>query len=491
MCLTLQGRSQQKTFTYTGDVQTYVVPPGVTSISVELYGASGGYGSWEKQKYPDKYVPGKGGVLKATYPVEPGQKIYIFVGGQGEDAQPTYQGKGGYNGGGDGNNTGEYGPYCGGGGGGATDIRIGGVALENRVLVAGGGGGAGSNFPDGGDDGGDGGGKEARDGQSHGSTTHQSVGHGGTQTAGGEGGKWPNYEKAENGKPGLGGNAPDSTSGGGGGGGWYGGGAGCWAGGGGGSSYASSEATNVVHQQGVNDGHGKIVIDPGCTNLLIATTTKGTLCENEETTLLVHGTNNVNWSNGVKDGVPFIPPAGVNTYKVTRTGKCPAEAEITIVVNQIKIEGVTTEYTPEHAGAIEVDVHGGTYPYTYKWTKDGRVVGTTEDLEQAEGGDYQLEVKDAIGCTDRKTFTVIELKPDNEEPPGPKLTADISQDEEFVTVGYPGAFEYKIENMEGVTVITGHAVDSDKVDITRLAPGRYRVSLIYKQIKQYTTFVKH
>ena len=50
---------------------------------------------------------------------------------------------------------------------------------------------------------------------------------------------------------------------------------------------------------------------------------------------------------------------------------------------------------------------------------------------------------------------------------------------------------YEIEDESGHTVITGHSTDSDVVDITRLKPGTYRVSLIYKQIKQYTTFVKN
>ncbi|MEX1003702.1 MAG: glycine-rich protein [Crocinitomicaceae bacterium] len=482
--------TQEKVFTYTGDVQTYIVPPGVTEINVELRGAAGGYGMWEKAKYPDKYAPGKGGTITATYPVEPGEKIYVFVGGKGEDAKETYQGEGGYNGGGDGNNTGAYGPYCGGGGGGASDIRIGGTSLENRVLVAGGGGGAGSNYPAGGDHGGHGGGLEALDGQSEGKIAHSSCGGGATQTAGGKGGIWPNYLTAEEGKAGEGGNAPDSTSGGGGGGGWYGGGAGSWSGGGGGSNYADSKALEVKHQQGVNAENGRVIINPGCSDLLIATTTKGTLCEDEKTTLIVHGSSNVTWSDGVQDGVPFTPPAGINTYKVKREGKCPGEAEITIVVNQIKIIGSTLEETADHYGSIEIDVQGGTDPYTYTWTQDGKRVGTDRNLYDIKGGEYEVEVVDAIGCTDKKTFTVIQLKPVEEEAPGPKITADISEDQQFVTVGYPGPFEYKVEDMEGHTVITGHSVDTDKVDITRLKPGKYRVSLIYKQIKQYTTFVK-
>ncbi|UKN01126.1 glycine rich domain-containing protein [Paracrocinitomix mangrovi] len=553
-----------KVFEYTGKFQTYIVPEGVTMINVELQGAGGGFSSWEKGRYPDKYKPGKGGKLTASYPVEPGQKIYVFVGGKGDNATDTYQGKGGFNGGGDGNNTGEYGPFCGGGGGGASDIRIGGSGLEDRILVAGGGGGAGSNWPVGGDHGGDGGGLTAVDGQSKSEVGHESTGRGGTQSAGGIGGKWITYPKAEDGKLGRGGHAPDSTSGGGGGGGYYGGGAGCWSGGGGGSSYADAKATSVNHVQGVNSDNGKVVISPGCIPLeievngpttmcfgeeivlkgksdnnskfewdkgvqngvpfkppvgtttytvkssnpkecpntidikvnekgvVLATTTDGTICEGEYTTLIVHGASGeVHWSNGVKDGVPFQPPAGVNTYKVVKEGACGGEDEIQIVVNKILIKRRTmVEETADHLGKLEVNIEGGTFPYTYKWRKDGKVISTQRDLVDVKGGSYELEVTDVIGCTDKNTFTITQLMPYIEPDTGPKLEAEIDQEQKFVTVSYPGAFEYKIENMENETVITGHSVDQDIVDITKLPPGTYRVSLIFKQIKQYVTFVK-
>jgi hypothetical protein len=555
------SNAQTKIFEYTGKSQTYTVPPGVSSIKVELIGAGGGYSSWENERFVDKYKPGKGGKLTATYPVTPGETVYVFVGGRGDNATDTREGDGGFNGGGNGNNTGDYGPYCGGGGGGASDIRLGGSGLANRVLVAGGGGGAGSNYPDGGDHGGQGGGLRGTDGMADNSTDHVSCGRGATQTHGGKGGQWSSYLAGQNGKFGNGGHAPDSTAGGGGGGGYYGGGAGSWSGGGGGSSFSESKAIEVEHKQGTNSRNGRVTITPACkmptvsvdapaticfgeeitlngkSNLgaklswdkgvkngvkfvppagittytmkssdpkecpyeveievnksgkLIATTTHGSICEGDSTTLLVHGAEGVVWDNGVVEGVPFVPPAGINTYKVTKDGVCGGEDEIVVVVNKIMIQGKTTEKTADHDGEIDVDIEGGTFPYKYKWTKDGRTVGTTKDLVGINGGEYQLEVVDDMGCTDKRTFTVIQLVPE-EEVVGPKLEAEISQDEAYVTVSYPKAFEFKIENMNGETVITGHAVDSKEVDITRLPPGTYRVSLIYKQIKQYVTFVK-
>jgi len=254
--------AQEQIFEYTGAVQTYVVPIGATSIKVEMAGAGGGFSSWESEQFHDKYKAGKGGHLTATYPVTPGEELYIFVGEKGHDATDSLEGRGGFNGGGKGNNTGTYGPYCGGGGGGASDIRIGGAALSNRVLIVGGGGGAGSNYPNGGDHGGNGGSLIGTDGRADNGTEHVSCGRGATQKVGGEGGQWSGYLKGDNGEFGIGGDAADSTAGGGGGGGYYGGGAGSWSGGGGGSSFSNVEATEIAHEQGVNSDHGYIRITP-------------------------------------------------------------------------------------------------------------------------------------------------------------------------------------------------------------------------------------
>lgn len=553
----------KKVYDYTGDLQEYIVPPGVTSIKVELTGGGGGYGSWEKARYEDKYAPGKGGFLSATYPVKPGDVVYVYVGGKGDNATDFLQGDGGYNGGGNGNHTGAYGPYCGGGGGGASDIRLGGKSVNDRVLVAGGAGGAGSNYPDGGDHGGDGGDVFGASGQSENQTTDGSVGAGGSQKSGGLGGLWPSYTKANDGKLGYGGDAPDSTSGGGGGGGYYGGGAGCWSGGGGGSSYSDPKATDVKHQQGVNSDNGKVTIMPACempevlvsgpttichgeeitltgkskynatmnwnknvkngvpfkpglgenTYTMISNNSKEcaysidifakpgkpiiiaskkAVCEGQEVTLEVEDMKGVVWDNGIQQGVAFVPPVGENKYTVTRTGDCAGEDQIIITVNKVSIESKVTQIANGKPGKVWIKPSGGFAPYTYQWMDGNVEISIEKDVDKLKPGTYQVNVKDNIGCPYSEKFTIDDgVIVEEIEETGPKIKADISQDEAFVTVSYPGAFEYKIENEEGETVITGHSVNSDLVEITRLKPGTYRVSLIYKQIKQYTTFVKN
>jgi len=102
--------------------------------------------------------------------VIPGEILYIFVGGSGTDATQAIV-TGGYNGGGSGQQ------YSGGGGGGATDIRIGGLSLTNRVAVAAGGGGANTV-----------GGYGGEGGNSSNSTYNNILGQGSTGIGGGGGG---------------------------------------------------------------------------------------------------------------------------------------------------------------------------------------------------------------------------------------------------------------------------------------------------------------
>lgn len=112
-------------------------------------------------------------------------------------------------------------------------------------------------------------------------------------------------------------------------------------------------------------------------------------------------------------------------------------------------------------------------------------IDTLEEVVEINSTQDSLEFDVEEIDTSTSSFPEIEISEI------PKLEAELSRDEQWVTVKYPGAFEWKIENMNSETVRTGHSVDTQDVDVSNLPPGQYRVSLIYKQIKQYTTFIKH
>ena len=245
-------------FNETGSTQTYTVPAGVTSLTINVLGASGGLTG-----YSD-YNPGLGGQVQGTLTVTPGEVLTVYVGEQGGNA-PTLTGSGGtggfgYGTGGNGGN-GQAG-YGGGAGGGSSAI------VHSGTVLAEAGGGAGEDglsVP-----GGNGGGTSGDAG--YGNDIPANGGGGGTPSAVGSGGTGgTNSGLPGSGSNGGSGGAGVSSSwyvgGGGGGGGYYGGGGGSGGGsstdsdggGGGGSSYVPAGGTT---NDGVQGGNGQVIITP-------------------------------------------------------------------------------------------------------------------------------------------------------------------------------------------------------------------------------------
>lgn len=128
-------------FSYTGARATFTVPAGVTTLRVTLFGANGGIDRIDGGAFGTG--GGAGHIIQALVNVIPGQTLYVRVGGTGGAGSysgGSIGGVGGYNGGGAGGPQTTLG-NAGGGGGGATDLRLVGDALSDRILVAGGGSG--------------------------------------------------------------------------------------------------------------------------------------------------------------------------------------------------------------------------------------------------------------------------------------------------------------------------------------------------------------
>jgi hypothetical protein len=109
-----------RTFNFTGRAQSFKVPKGVKAVTVDAYGAAGGAAHLAL-----------GERTRATVTVTQGETLHVFVGGGGTS---------GFNGGAP---SGCQASGRGGFGGGASDVREGGTAPSNRIVVAGGGAGEG------------------------------------------------------------------------------------------------------------------------------------------------------------------------------------------------------------------------------------------------------------------------------------------------------------------------------------------------------------
>ena len=120
-----------QTFSYTGFLQTFIVPNRVTSIQVNAIGATGGTGGGGQ-------TGGAGANITSTINVTPGQLIYVVVGGfPGQSAIAKY-GFGGN--GGVANSASGYG----GAGGGLSGVFSSNIPSNASSLVVAGGGGGGS-----------------------------------------------------------------------------------------------------------------------------------------------------------------------------------------------------------------------------------------------------------------------------------------------------------------------------------------------------------
>jgi len=186
-------------FSYTGSLQTYSVPAGVTSVVLYMWGAGGG--TSQSVGGFVNYSGGAGAMVQGVYPVTPASTLYVVVGKGGvtnQSAQTDAQGGGGA-------------ANSAGGGGGRSAIQL--TAGGADVVVAGGGGGGGLLYANNNGTGG-----PAYFSGSSPNTLAAVTGYGGTQTAGGAGGG--NGGGAGSLKFGGAGTGP----GGGGGGGYYGGG---------------------------------------------------------------------------------------------------------------------------------------------------------------------------------------------------------------------------------------------------------------------------
>ena len=124
----LKVLSSVATVNYTGGLQTWVVPAGVTSLLVHAYGASGA-------QCTDAAIctaaGGKGGHIAATVTVTSLSTMYINIGGMGGN---TISSMGGFNGGGSCTLTSNPSRIA--GGGGATTIRTS-TAITTALVVAG------------------------------------------------------------------------------------------------------------------------------------------------------------------------------------------------------------------------------------------------------------------------------------------------------------------------------------------------------------------
>jgi gliding motility-associated-like protein len=398
---------KSQNYNFTGGVQTYVVPPCVTSINIVAAGAKGGGAAG-----------GAGARVTGTLSVTPGQVLEIRVGGNG-----TCPGAG-YNGGGIGKpaNTAAN-ASC--GGGGATDIRVAPYALGNRVLVAAGGGGIGGGTSDGA-----GGAGGCQNGVT-GTSPFGAGGGGATQFSGGTAG--PPWIASGNAGlagtlaiGGAGGTDPcyNVAPGGGGGGGRYGGGGGgsdCFAsapyGGGGGGGGSSLIPTGGGCLQGNNNSAngGYVTITPIIGNITItANPVAPLICQGATAQLTASGGLTYTWSPAVDSSnangdTVSVSPAVPTVYTVTGTDVNGCTGTATVNVGFLPTPTLTTVSTPSAICLGDTAVVTVTGASNCSWTGNYLYANATNDsiwVSPAATDNYTVTATGANGCVGTAVATV-------------------------------------------------------------------------------------
>ena len=93
------------------------------------------------------------------------------------------------------------------------------------------------------------------------------------------------------------------------------------------------------------------------------------------------------------------------------TDQCPIE-ETFIITNppELAVTSIVNDAIDcdvSNSGSIELDVSGGTQPYTFLWNTGQ----TSEDIFNIPSGDYSVEIKDSRGCTINREYTIFRQEP--------------------------------------------------------------------------------
>ena len=299
-----------QTFDAQGDApQSFTVPIGVNSLSVQVAGAEGGNRNGS--------AFGPGGETDATLPVTSGELLTVIAGDQGG------MGFGGYGGGGGSE-------YSAGGGGGSF------VGDSSGLLLAAGGGGGNGDGNDGGA--GAGAGQNADNGTNYPGYSGL-AGNGATPTGGGAPGCFDAGDycggagggPATGTSPATGGDGNTDTEGGGGGGGYYGGGGGAYSGGGGGSGYADPSASQVTGTVGGNFGPGFVSFSysASATDVTVSLAPSSITADGSSTSTVTATVTDLNGDPMSGDTVT-IGSSGAQTVGPVTTGSSPGTYQATV-----------------------------------------------------------------------------------------------------------------------------------------------------------------
>lgn len=210
--------------------------------------------------------------------------------------------------------------------------------------------------------------------------------------------------------------------------------------------------------------------------------------------------------------ITITPTGGTGTYTFddgsgpvssgTFTGLCPGNysiivddgdlcnEQVDITVTSPSGMGGGTSLTHEYFGndgAINFSVSGGTPPYTFSWTGPSGFTATTEDLSGLAGGQYNVTVTDANGCTFSLTNVTITSYVGIDES-NSIISIYPNPASQIVAINLVEGNEvtFNLYDSKGTLIFTNYLTKSTTIDISNFASGIYTYAVVDSEQKVIT-----
>lgn len=226
-----------------------------------------------------------------------------------------------------------------------------------------------------------------------------------------------------------------------------------------------SDANGCTAQlsQAVSQPAGSLNVNNSTTNLLCFGTGTGSI---DITPLAGTPPYTFQWSNGSTQEDQSNLSAGAYTVVITDDNGCSLTNTLFVTEPAMALDAVTSTTSVgcygESTGAIDLNVNGGTMPYSIAWD-NGQ---SSEDLNVIGAGTYNAIVTDANGCTIQVSATVSE--------PGSALTISAAQNNLNCHDVNDGFIQLTVSGgTSGYTYAWSHGANTSTID--NLGTGNYTV----------------
>jgi gliding motility-associated-like protein len=168
----------------------------------------------------------------------------------------------------------------------------------------------------------------------------------------------------------------------------------------------------------IDTATASVVVNTPPTAPVITTIGSGTsVCSGQSIILSSNPSTGVTWQpNGETTSTIVVSNSGVYSAYITDANSCSSSlGSISVVINPSPIINVsalsldTVKCGGVNGSINNVEITGGTQPYTYNWINSATnvSVGSSLSLNNVVTGNYQLIVEDANGCSDSSAHILL------------------------------------------------------------------------------------